>query len=238
MDFQPTTVTVDSYSTLVDVDAQEEALVEYVDGIDDADAQRVSQFWRWQYIQYSVIANDIDAYRPFWELIGEGLRYALETHGYDVSEDVRDGIRRTVYEDRLAVFEDVTDGIRRIVDAGYDVYVVSNGTPVMLDHLIDAADLDGVVADAISADEIETYKPDPAIYRHAAARTGTPIDRVLHVSGGTMRDVWGAKHAGMRAAWLSRPDRRLPRETLGPSPDVVVTGFDDLADRLTSEPSP
>lgn len=225
------TVTVDSYTTLVDVGSQADVLEEYVDDMQDADA--VSQLWRSQYIHYSVIANDIDAYRPFWELIGQGLEYALEANGYDVDEDVRDEIRRTVYEDRIAVFDDVADGIARVTDAGYDVYIVSNGSPEMLEHLVEAADLENVVSDAISADEVETYKPDPEIYRHAAARTGTPIDRILHVSGGGMRDVWGAKHAGMRTAWLSRPAKRLPREHLGPDPDLVVEDFHDLADRLS-----
>ncbi|WP_336363332.1 haloacid dehalogenase type II [Halalkalicoccus salilacus] len=225
-----TTITVDSYSTLVDVSSQQEVLEEYVDGIEDA--EEVSRLWRHQYILYSVIANDIDEYRPFWELIGQGLRYALESHGHDVPADVRDEIRRTVYEDRIAVFEDVTDGIGRLIDAGYEVYVVSNGTPEMLEHLLEAANLDGVVTDAVSADEVETYKPDPAIYRHAAERTGTPIGEILHASGGGMRDVWGAKHAGMQTAWLSRPDKRLPREHLGRDPDVVVEDFHDLADRF------
>ncbi|MFC6838026.1 haloacid dehalogenase type II [Halomarina ordinaria] len=227
---QVTTVTVDSYSTLVDIDSQEPVLAEYVDDIEDAAS--VSQLWRSQYLQYSMIANDIDAYRPFWELIGQGLRYALEAHGHDVPEDVRDDIRRVVYEERLAVFDDVGDGIRRITDAGYEVYVLSNGTPEMLAHLLAAADLEDVVTDAVSADEVETYKPDPGLYRHAADRTDTPIEELLHASGGTMRDVWGAKHAGMQTAWVSRPDQHLPTETLGPAPDVVVEDFHDLADRL------
>ncbi|MFB6304847.1 MAG: haloacid dehalogenase type II [Haloferacaceae archaeon] len=225
------TVTVDSYSTLVDVDSQADAIDEYVDGVDDPEA--VSSLWRSQYLVYSVIADDIDEYRPFWDLIGQGLRYALETHGHDVPEETRDEIRKTVYEDRLDVFDDVRDGIGRIVDAGYDVYVVSNGDPEMLDHLLSAADLHGVVSDAISADEVETYKPNAEIYRHAAARTGTPIRNVLHVSGGGMRDVWGAKHAGMQAAWLVRPEKTLPHEELGRDPDAVVESFHDVADRLT-----
>ena len=227
---QVTTITVDSYSTLVDIDAQAAALQEYVDDIDEPDC--VSQLWRSQYIHYSMIANIIDEYRPFWELIGQGLLYALEVHGHDVSETVRDEIRHTVYEDRITVFDDVSDGITRLVDAGYDIYIVSNGTPEMLDHLVEAANLGGTITATISADEIETFKPDPELYRHAAARTGTPIDRILHVSGGGMRDVWGAKHAGMHAAWLARPVKQLPRESLGPAPDLVVADFHELLDRL------
>lgn len=224
------TVTVDSYTTLVDVGSQADAIASRVDGVDDPEA--VSRTWRSQYIAYSMVANDVDEYRPFWDLIERALRFALESHGHDVPEPVRDEIRRTVYEDEITVYDDVTAGIRRIVDAGYEVYVVSNGTPEMLDHLLDAAGLTGLVADAISAHEVETYKPEPEIYRHAAARTGTPIDRILHASGGSLRDAWGAKHAGMRTAWVDRPEQHHPREDLGRDPDLVVAGFEDLADRL------
>lgn len=224
------TITVDSYTTLVDVGSQADVLEEHVPAIEDGDP--VSRRWRNQYIQYSMIANDIDEYRPFWELIGQGLEYALEASGYDVSADVRDRIRREVYEERLTVFDDVTDGIERLVEAGYEVSILSNGDPEMLEHLVAAADIEDVIARTISADEIETYKPDSAIYRHAAARVGTPIDGILHVSGGSMRDVWGAKHAGMRAAWLDRPSQDTTRERLGRDPDVVVESFHDLADRL------
>lgn len=224
------TVTVDSYSTLVDVDAQEAALEEHVGDLEDPVA--VSRLWRNQYILYSVVANDIEEYRPFHELIDLGLRYALEAHGHDVESEVRETIRRTVYEERLAVFEDVPPGIRRIADAGYDVYIVSNGSPAMLEHLVEAAELEGTLSGTVSADEVETYKPDPEIYRHAAARTGTPIDRILHVSGGTMRDVWGAKHAGMQTCWLARPEQSPPREHLGADPDEEAESFLDLADRI------
>jgi 2-haloacid dehalogenase len=224
------TVTVDSYTTLVDVGSQVGALEAHVSGMDDAES--VSQQWRSQYLQYSIIANDIDEYRPFWELIGLGLRYALEANGYDVPAEVRDDIRREVYEDQLTVFDDVTDGIGRVVDAGYEVYVLSNGNPEMLRHLVSAADIGDLVADTISADEIGTYKPDPAIYRHAATRVGTPIEEILHVSGGGLRDVWGAKHAGMKSGWLNRPEQSVPREDLGRDPDVVIESLHELADRL------
>jgi len=224
------TVTVDSYTTLVDIGSQAEVLEERVPAI--TDGEDVSQLWRSQYIAYSVIANDIDEYRPFWELIGQGLRYALEANGHDVPREVRDRVRKDVYEERISVFDDVTDGIERVADAGYEVYIVSNGNPEMLDHLVEAADLGGIVTDSISADEIETYKPDPAIYRHAADRVDTPVGNVLHVSGGGMRDVWGAKHAGMRAGWLNRPEQNAPHEYLGQEPDIVLESFHDLADRL------
>jgi 2-haloacid dehalogenase len=227
-----TTVTVDSYSTLVDVDSGAAVLAEHVDGLDEREATAVSGTWRTRYLVYSMLVDDIDAYRPFRELVDHGLAYALAAHGHDVDGTTRDAISTAVYEDRLAVFDDVRPGIERLVDAGYPVYVLSNGSPDMLAHLVEAAGVGDLLAGVISADEVETYKPKAELYRHAAARTGTPVDRVVHVSGGSMRDVWGAKHAGMRTAWLARPEKRLPRESLGPAPDAVVERLGGVADRL------
>lgn len=203
-----------------------------VDGMEDA--EEVSRFWRARNMMYTVIANDIEAYRPFYEVQGLSLRYALESYGYDVPEQVRDEIRQEVYKDRISVFDDVREGMERLYDAGYDLYIVSNGDPEMLDSMVEAANITDVIEDTISADEVETFKPDAEIYRHAAARTGTPIQDIYHVSGGTMRDVWGAKHAGMRTAWINREEKFYPREFLGEDPDIVVTDFHDLADQLNA----
>ena len=226
------TVTFDSYTTIVDVDSQAEVLANRVDGMEDA--EEVSRFWRARNMMYTVIANDIEAYRPFYEVQGLSLRYALESYGYDVPERVRDEIRQEVYKDRISVFDDVREGMERLYDAGYDLYIVSNGDPEMLDSMVEAANITDVIEDTISADEVETFKPDAEIYRHAAARTGTPIQDIYHVSGGTMRDVWGAKHAGMRTAWINREEKFYPREFLGEDPDIVVTDFHDLADQLNA----
>lgn len=224
------TITFDSYTTLVNVGSQEEVLASYVDDLDDPES--VSRFWRARNMMYTVIANDIDVYRPFYEILGLSLKFALESHGHDVSKEVRDEIRRTVYKDDLSIYEDVRSGMERLQELGYDMYIVSNGNPEMLDDLIKQAEVQDLIQDTISAHEVRKFKPPVEIYRHTAARTGTPIRDILHVSGGTMRDVWGAKHAGMQTAWVNRPSEFYPKEQLGKDPDMIVEGFDDLADQL------
>jgi len=47
----------------------------------------------------------------------------------------------------------------------------------MLSSMVEHADIADLVADTVSADEVRTFKPAPEIYRHAAARTGTPSTR-------------------------------------------------------------
>ncbi|MFB6165593.1 MAG: haloacid dehalogenase type II, partial [Haloarculaceae archaeon] len=66
MSFDPdavSTVTFDSYSTLVDVADARRALADHVD---DPDA--VATLWRTHSIMYTMVANHVDAYQPFYEM--------------------------------------------------------------------------------------------------------------------------------------------------------------------------
>ncbi|MFB6221248.1 MAG: haloacid dehalogenase type II [Halolamina sp.] len=217
------TVTFDSYSTIVDVEAAEKALEARV-----AEPRPVSQLWRSRSLAYTFIANHIDAYQPFYEMNRDALQYALDVHGADVTPEERDEILAVYHE--LDVFADVREGMAQLRDAGYPLYVVSNGNPEMLDSMVAHADIGDLIEDTVSADEVETFKPDAELYRHAAARTGTPIDRMAHVTAGLF-DVQGAKHAGMQGVWVNRDDG--PVEGFGPDPDLTVADFFDLVETLS-----
>jgi 2-haloacid dehalogenase len=217
------TVTVDSYGTLVDPDAVEDALAAEI----DVDPEPISRLWRSRSLTYTMVANFLDEYRPFYELNRRALRFALGSHGVALDEETRESILSTYHE--LDVFEDVRGGLERLRDGGYEVYVVSNGNPEMLASMVAHADIGDIVAATISAHEIETFKPDRELYRHAAARTGTPVENVAHVAGPAF-DVQGAKHAGMQGVWIDRSGG--PYEAFGPAADLDVETFDGVADAL------
>ena len=219
------TVTFDSYSTLVDVDAAEQALADRV-----ADPEPVSRLWRTRSLAYTFIANHIDAYQPFYEMNRDALQYALDAYGVDISTEERDEILAVYHE--LDVFDDVREGVQRLVDEGYDCYVISNGNPEMLASMVEHAGIEDVLDDTISADEVEMFKPAAEIYRHGAARTGTPIDKMAHVTAGYF-DVLGAQHAGMQGVWLNRKSR--PWETFGGDPALTVDSIHDVAEELTHQ---
>ena len=225
MAFSPervSTVTFDSYSTLVDVDAAERALADRV-----PDPTPVSKLWRSRSLEYTFVANHVDAYRPFYEMNRDALQYALDVHGVDLSTEERDEILAVYHE--LDVFDDVRDGIERLCEGGYDCYVVSNGNPEMLTSMIEHADIGDLIADTVSADEVRTFKPDAEIYRHAAARAGTPIDEIAHVTAAWF-DVAGARNAGMQSVWVDR--KGTPPEPFGSGPDLTVETFHELGDAL------
>ena len=226
MSFEPAdveTVTFDSYSTIVDVDAAEQALAARV-----PDPEPVSRHWRARSLEYTFVADDVDAYRPFYELNRAALQHALDAFGVDCSPEERDEILAVYHE--LDVFDDVREGLAALNEAGYDCYVVSNGNPEMLDSMVAHVGIGDLLVDTISAHEIQTFKPNSEIYRHAAARTGTGIDHIAHVSAGWF-DVLGAQHAGMQGVWVDRG--KVPWDDFAGDPDLTVTSFHELVAALT-----
>ncbi len=225
MSFDPdrvTTVTVDSYGTLVDPSAVETALAEHVE-----ETTTISNHWRNRSLMYTMVSNEIGAYQPFYDMNRDALTHALETHGADLDDETVEDILSTYHE--LRVFDDVRAGLSQIVDAGYEVYVLSNGNPAMLNSMVDHAHIGDLITDTISADELKTFKPAVELYQHAAARTGTPIAEVAHVSGPTF-DVQGAMNAGMQGVWLNRDNR--PWDKFAPAPSTTIRSFHDLAVHL------
>lgn len=218
-------VAFDSYGTIVDVAAIAEPLSAHVDN-----PELVSKLWRERSLSYAMVGNAIEEYDSFYELNRHALRYALETTGVDIDEDEREKLLSTYHE--LPVFDDVHGGLERLQEAGYDCYVISNGNEEMLESLVDQAGLEGLLEDTISADEVDQFKPEPELYRHAADRIGTPAEEIAFVAAGWW-DVPGAINTGMQGIWINRQDTLWgPYET---NPDLTIESFHDLADEFERE---
>jgi 2-haloacid dehalogenase len=215
-------VTFDSYSTLVDVDSVERALADRV-----AEPTPVSRLWRSRSLEYTLVANHVDAYDTFYELNRDALTYALAAHDVETTSEEREEIL-SAYHD-LDVFADVRRSVERLTSAGYPCYVVSNGSPEMLESMVEGADLGDLLDGVVSAHEVERFKPDAELYRHAADRVGAPPEELAHVTA-LWLDVQGAEHAGFRGVWLNRDDD--PEEPFGPDPSLTVASLDAFADEL------
>ncbi|MFC4451073.1 haloacid dehalogenase type II [Halorussus aquaticus] len=215
-------IAFDSYGTIVDVNTVEEPLSEYVEN-----PEAVAELWRNRSLQYAMVGNAIEEYHSFYELIRHALKWALDARGVELDESEREEILSTYHE--LAVFDDVREGMERLREAGYDLYVVSNGNEEMLDSMVDHADLGDLLEATVSADEVERFKPEAELYSHAADRIGTPTEEIAFAAAGWW-DVPGAMHAGMQGVWVNRQDTLW-----GPydaDPDLTVATFHDLADEF------
>ncbi len=223
---EPEALAFDVYGTLVNPLGIETELERFVpDG-----ATRIAQTWRQKQLEYTFRLTAMERYEDFEKVTRKALEYALaaEPHaGRELGQEEREALMAR-YDD-LERFPDAEPGLRRLKEAGHAMAVFSNGSPRMLDALLDASNLRPYFQQVISVDEVGTYKPSPEVYRHAARRLGRPVGEVRLVSSNPF-DVVGAGATGMRTAWVDRSGGLF--DTLGPPPDVVVETLTDLADAL------
>ena len=216
----------DMYGTLCDTSSVIETLAEEL-AVSEGTVASIDELWRRKQLQYAYQVSLMDAYEPFWSVTGHALDYALAAYDIDIDETTRDRILAS-YE-HLSPFPDAVETLERLSADGHEVAVLSNGNPEMLATLAANAGLDEHPTEIISAHEVRTFKPSPAVYENAASRLDRTLSTCRLVSANAW-DVAGASAAGMATAWIDRSGD--PFETIGGEPDLVVSSLDDLTGEI------
>jgi 2-haloacid dehalogenase len=153
------------------------------------------------------------------------LVYTLELCGVPAGEREVDELMGAWQS--LTPFDDIAAALPRLA-SGFRLVGLSNGEPEFLAHL--AANRIGFEFEMlISVQEVGAFKPDPAVYQHAAKRLGLEPAACLMVSANSF-DVLGARLCGFRGAFVNRG--QLPYEDSSYRPDLEVPDFNCLADGL------
>jgi 2-haloacid dehalogenase len=111
--------------------------------------------------------------------------------------------------DRLPPDAQAAAAFDRLEQANVLIGVLTNGGENQTRRLLESAGLEERVAELVSVEEVELYKPHPAVYRHAAERLGVDPKAVTLIAAHAW-DVVGAKQAGLDAIWIDGLEREWP----------------------------
>jgi len=223
----PEALCFDVYGTLCDTQAVTAELHERIDAPSSV-VEDVAWRWRDKQLEYMFRVEVMDAYRPFTELTADALEFATEYYGHEVGEEGTEALRDAY--DELDPYEGTLDALDALGDSGLDLVAFSNGNHEMLDPVLENAGIDERLDGIVSADEVETFKPDSAAYDHAASEVGHDLGDCWLVSSNRW-DTVGATEAGMGAALVNRDNE--PYDPIGGSPSLVVDSLEELAGELT-----
>jgi 2-haloacid dehalogenase len=222
-------IALDVYGTLVDP----LGIADHLKSLVGDQAGRFAEIWRAKQLEYSFRRALMHAYQPFSVCTWESLLYTEKTLGLILSDESRATLMER-YKN-LPPFADAAPGLESLKRNGHCVVAFSNGDAAAIRQVLVSAQLLSFFDDVISADEVRTFKPDPAIYRHALQRLGLAGDNTWLVSSNPF-DVIGAKAAGLRAAWVKR--NLIVFDPWGVEPDLVLSALDQLAPLLSEQRSP
>ncbi len=199
----PLTLAFDIFGTIIDVHGLTAALGRHVG--DRAGA--FSRLWRQKQLEYTFRRALMQRYRNFDVCTREALAHTCQVFSLSLDRDQEAELLAGYLE--LPAFPDVSAGLTSLQREGRRLFAFSNGTSAAVTALLERAGVRHCFVDVVSCDEVRSFKPDPAVYRHFLRRAGAAAERSWLVSSNSF-DCLGAISAGMRAAWVRRSRENAP----------------------------
>lgn len=207
----------DAYGTLFDV----HSVVEACEQLWPGKGAQISQLWRAKQLEYTWQRSLMGRYVGFEEVTAEGLRYACASLGCAFDTARLETLMKAYLH--LKPFPEVPDALAAL--KGIPLAILSNGTPAMLEPLIETSGLARWIVDVISVDAVKIYKPTPRVYQLAADRFDCERSEIGFVSANCW-DALGAKSFGFEVFWVNR--NGAPVDGLGVTPDHTIASLAEL----------
>jgi 2-haloacid dehalogenase len=189
--------------------------------------ESVLQAWFGELLRGSLVATVTGRYHPFGEIGRAALRLTGVRHGVELTESQIDAVLGTMT--RLQPHPDVKPALGRLRAAGFRLATLTNSPYSILERQLANAGLTPYFDVTLSVDDVQLFKPHPAVYRMAARRLeAAPGD--LRLIAAHNWDVTGALRAGLRAAFVARPGMALG--PLDEMPDIIEPDLLAVAARI------
>jgi 2-haloacid dehalogenase len=209
----------DAYGTLFDV----QSVISAVNLKFPGQGPAVSAGWRTRQLEYTWLRSLMGKYEDFWHVTDSALVAACNALKLPLDAATKDQLMDKYLH--LDPFSEVKQALRAL--SPLPLAILSNGSPMMLNAVVENSGLHGVFGHIISADEVKIYKPAPAVYQLAVKKLGLEKGDIGFVSS-NFWDAAGAKAFGFRTHWINRAG--APPDELGFLPDYNVKLLTDLID--------
>jgi 2-haloacid dehalogenase len=214
-------VVFDAYGTLFDV----HSVVRRGEELFPAQGADLSRLWRAKQLEYTWLRSLMGRYEDFESVTRGALRFACRALDLAWSDEVERALVQEYLQ--LSLYPDVSEALRAL--QGRKLAILSNGSPAMLQAVVEHAGLAPLLHHVLSVDELRIYKPHRSVYRLAVEKLGTVKEQIAFVSS-NFWDVSGATAFGFRTYWINRTG--TPADELGLQPAGTLSRLDELVDIL------
>lgn len=208
----------DLYGTLLDL----RPLSDTCEVVAPGRGEQFARTWRAEQLRSTWLRTVMGAWADFEIVTAEALSWTARSMAID--PDHASGVLGGAF-DRLPVRVEARPVLEALRAAGLPLGILSNGSARMLALAVAGGGLADLFEQVISVDEVERYKPHPAVYGLAVTASGHEPSSLGFVSANDW-DAAGAAWFGFRVAWL-RPEGSADPPSLG-GPAPVAAAWADL----------
>ena len=210
----------DAYGTLFDVNSAAEKCK---DKIGDK-WEPFANYWRTTQLEYTWLRSLMGRHKDFWQVTEDSLDKSMKAFSIDLS--MRNELLN-LYK-VLSPFKEVPD-VLKTLKKKFKLAILSNGTPSLLNELVNSNNLNDIFNDLFSIEQVGVYKPDSKVYDIPINKYLIQRDEVVFLSANTW-DVSGAGNYGYKAIWINRNNNIF--DNLDYKPNFEIKDLYGLLDKI------
>ena len=212
-------IVFDAYGTLFDV----YSLAANAEALFPTYGTQLAEKWRDKQIDYTRLRTLSGHYKPFWEITSDALVFVCKQLKLVLNDEDKNTLMQAYL--RLPGFSESSDVLQALNDKSIPLAILSNGNPMMINAVVQAAGYEKHFQHVISVDSVQKFKTAPEAYQLVPDVLGFSPKEILFVSSNCW-DACGASWFGFTTFWINRA--HAPIEELGITPHYQGSSLRDV----------
>ena len=146
----------DAYGTLFDVNSAAEKCK---DKIGDK-WESFSNYWRTTQLEYTWLRSLMKRHEDFWQITEDSFDKSMKI--YEIDSTMKNEL---LYLYKILLpFKEVPEVLKILKEKNFNLAILSNGTPTLLNQLVKSNNLENIFDDLFSIEQVGIYKPSSKVY--------------------------------------------------------------------------
>ena len=188
-------IVFDAYGTLFDVNSAAEKCKDKI----GAKWETFANFWRTTQLEYTWLRSLMKRHKNFWDVTEDSLDKSMKV--FNINKNMKNDLLN-LYK-VLSPYPEVKEVLTDLKKKNFKLAILSNGTPDLLNELVESNKLNNLFDDLFSIEEVKIYKPDPRVYEIPIKKYKIKSDEITFLSANTW-DVSGGGNFGYNSIWVNR----------------------------------
>ena len=127
----------------------------------------------------------------------------------------------------LSPYPEVKETLKQLKNKKYKIAILSNGTPSLLNELVEKNDMKNLFDDIFSIEEVGIFKPSSKVYEIPVINYKIDKGEIAFLSSNTW-DISGGGNYGYNCLWVNRNNDVF--DNLDYSPEYELKNLNELLD--------
>ena len=167
----------------------------------------------------------MDRHKDFWQITEDSLAKSMKA--FNINSEMKNELL-DLYK-VLSPYPEIKETLKKLKEKKYKLAILSNGTPSLLNELVNSNDLQNLFDDIFSIEEVKIYKPSSMVYEMPIKKYNLKHEDVAFLSANTW-DVSGGGNYGFTSVWVNRSNNIF--DNLDYTPKNQITGLNQILDIL------